>query len=269
MPVAGTMRCMTSERRTRDPLLLLTGAVVAAAGLVLVVRSGLGLGPWAALADGLAAATGLSVGVGVLAVAAIVLLVDAASGRRVGIATVVAVGALAGGTELGLMLVPQPASGAIELRCALLVAGVLAIALALAMTDRPGPRSSPADPWSGPRSGFAGWTGIELPAGRVALACGALIIGGSLGAVVNLGSVLAAVAIGPIARRLAPRFSPREDRTGSGRATAEHPVGSLAWGPSDSSSPWSPPPSALHSASAQTSGPAARPSEPTWPTPQR
>jgi uncharacterized membrane protein YczE len=160
-----------------------------------LVRAGLGLEPWGVLHQGLAERTGLTIGVVSIAVGAVVLLLWIPLRQRPGLGTVsnvVVVGLAMDGT---LALLPEVHG--LPGRIALLLGGVVlngaATGLYIAARFGPGPRD-------GLMTGLHRATGRSLRLARttveIAVVAGGFVLGGTVGA----GTVLYALAIGPLAQ---------------------------------------------------------------------
>ncbi|WP_406379966.1 YitT family protein [Streptomyces sp. NBC_01618] len=180
---------------TRRLIQLYVGLALYGASSALLVRAGLGLEPWGVLHQGLAERTGLSIGVVSIIVGAVVLLLWIPIRQRPGLGTVSNVFAIGIAMDGTLALVPDVHGLAAEI--AVMVAGVVVngVATGLYIAARFGP---------GPRDGLM--TGLHLRTGRsirlvrtlieVAVVATGFVLGGSLGA----GTVLYALAIGPLAQ---------------------------------------------------------------------
>lgn len=194
---------------TRRLARLYLGLVLYGASAALQVRAGLGLGPWDVFHQGIARHTGLSVGTASIAVGAVVLLLWIPLRTRPGLGTASNVVVVGLALDATLLLAPE-VRGAV-LRAALLAFAVAANGLAtgLYISARFG---------AGPRDGLM--TRLHEITGRsvrlirtsievTVLACGCLL-GGSAG----IGTVLYALAIGPLAQAFLRLFgySPRQAR---------------------------------------------------------
>ncbi|MCX4785368.1 MULTISPECIES: membrane protein YczE [unclassified Streptomyces] len=182
-------------RLPRRLIQLYVGLALYGASSALLVRAGLGLEPWGVLHQGLAERTGLSIGVVSIIVGAAVLLLWIPIRQRPGLGTVSNVFAVGIAMDGTLALVPDVHGLAAEI--AVMVAGVVVngVATGLYIAARFGP---------GPRDGLM--TGLHLRTGRsirrvrtlieVAVVATGFALGGTLGA----GTVLYALAIGPLAQ---------------------------------------------------------------------
>ncbi|MFE3943841.1 YitT family protein [Streptomyces sp. NPDC059118] len=200
---------------TRRLFQLYAGLALYGASSALLVRAGLGLEPWGVLHQGLAERTGLSIGVVSIVVGAAVLLLWIPLRQRPGLGTVSNVFAVGIAMDGTLALVPDVHGSVAQI--AVLVAGVVVngVATGLYIAARFGP---------GPRDGLM--TGLHLRTGRsvrlvrtlieVAVVVTGFLLGGSLGA----GTVLYALAIGPLAQFFLRVFAvggkPAGEETGAG-----------------------------------------------------
>lgn len=175
---------------------LVVGLWLYGATMAFMVRAGLGLDPWDVFHQGLAQHWPLSFGMTVNVVGAIILLAWIPLRQRPGLGTVLNV--LLIGTAADITLRMLPAAHALPLQIAFLAVGVVGNGLAGALYIGAG-----LGP--GPRDGL--WTSIVRRRGwsvRVARSLiegTVLIVGFLLGGSVGLGTVLYAVAIGPLVQR--------------------------------------------------------------------
>jgi uncharacterized membrane protein YczE len=180
---------------------LFAGLVLFGASLALMLRSGLGLGPWDVLHQGLAERTGLPIGQVVIGVAVVVLLLWFPLRQRPGFGTVsnvIVVGLAVDGT---LALLPQPHPLAV--RASYLILGILANAVATGLYIGAGLGPGPRD---GLMTGFAR-RGYSIRLVRTVIELSVLAVGWLLGGTVGIGTVLYAVTIGPLVGVLLPRLT--------------------------------------------------------------
>ncbi|MGW0939829.1 membrane protein YczE [Streptomyces sp. NPDC002666] len=180
---------------TRRLIQLYAGLALYGASSALLVVAGLGLEPWGVLHQGLAERTGISIGVVSIIIGAIVLLLWIPLRQRPGLGTVSNVFAVGLAMDGTLALVPE-AHGLVA-QAGVMVAGIVlnGVATGLYIAARFGP---------GPRDGLM--TGLHRRTGRsirfvrtaieIAVVVTGFLLGGSLGA----GTVLYALAIGPLAQ---------------------------------------------------------------------
>lgn len=182
------------------------GLVLYGLSMALMIEADLGLDPWDVLHQGLTRYVPLSFGTVTIIVGALVLLLWIPLRQRPGLGTfsnVVVVGLAA---DLGLWLTPSPDQLAI--RIPMLVAGVVLNGLAggiyIGSQFGPGPRD-------GLMTGLAARTGGSLRLIRTGIELTALALGFVLGGTVGLGTVLYALAIGPLVQFFLPRVMVRLD----------------------------------------------------------
>jgi uncharacterized membrane protein YczE len=190
-----------ARRLPRRLVQLYGGLVLFGVSLALMLRAELGLGPWDVLHQGVANRTGLSIGLVVNLTAVAVLLLWIPLRQRPGLGTlsnVVVVGIV---TDATLALAPTVEH--LGLRVTLLVVGILANAVATGLYV--GARLGP-----GPRDGLM--TGLAARGHSIRLVrtlievtvlAGGWLLGGSVG----VGTVIYALAIGPLVGVLLPRLT--------------------------------------------------------------
>lgn len=178
---------------------LLVGLALYGVSMGLMIRSTLGQLPWDVLHYGLALHLPLSIGQVVVATSFLVLLLWIPLRQAPGLGTVL--NAVLIGVALDLTLVGVAAPDALAVRVGFVLAGVLLNGLATALYI--GAQLGP-----GPRDGLmTGWvrrTGLSVRLVRTSLEVLVVAIGWLLGGVVGIGTVLYAVAIGPLTQALLP-----------------------------------------------------------------
>jgi uncharacterized membrane protein YczE len=170
--------------------------------MALIIRSALGNMPWDVLHQGLADRLGWSIGTVAIAVGALVLLAWIPLRQRPGLGTVSNVVVLGLALDATLAVVPDPSS--LPVRIGLLVAGVLLNAVATAayigVHLGPGPRD-------GLMTGLVRRTGRSVRLVRTTIEVAVVACGWLLGGTLGVGTVLYALAIGPLVQVLLPRLS--------------------------------------------------------------
>jgi uncharacterized membrane protein YczE len=193
---------------TRRFIQLFSGLVLygVSDGMLLLAR--LGVDPWDVLHQGLARRIGLQTGTWSIIVGAVVLLLWIPLRQRPGIGTLCNVVVVGGVVDLVLWLVPPPAGLAV--RIVVLVSGVVlngaATGLYIGAGLGPGPRD-------GLMTGIAA-RGRSIRVVRTAIEAIVLVTGWLLGGNLGPGTVLYAVAIGPLAHVFIPLFERRGTRAG-------------------------------------------------------
>lgn len=190
---------------------LYAGLVLYGLSMAMMVEADLGLNPWDVLHQGLARWIPLSFGTITILVGALVLLLWIPLRQRPGLGTLSNVVVVGLAADLGLWLLPSPADLAI--RIPLMVTGVVLNGLAGAVYIGSQFGSGPRD---GLMTGFAARTGGSLRLIRTALEIIVLVAGFFLGGTVGIGTVVYALAIGPLVQFFLPKMSvplPSPDRS--------------------------------------------------------
>ncbi|MFL6073844.1 MAG: YczE/YyaS/YitT family protein [Mycobacteriales bacterium] len=169
--------------------------------MALMVVAGLGLDPWDVFHQGVARATGLSLGGVVIAAGAVVLLLWVPLRQRPGLGTVSNVIVVGLVVDRTLAVLPVPHQ--LPPRMAYLVAGILANAVATGLYLGAGLGPGPRD---GLMTGLAR-RGHSIRAVRTSIEVTVLAVGWALGGTVGVGTVLYAAAIGPLVHVLIPRLA--------------------------------------------------------------
>ncbi|NYF17123.1 putative membrane protein YczE [Microbacterium sp. AK009] len=181
---------------------LLTGLVLYGAGCALTIEAGLGVDPWTVFAEGLSRQSGLGIGWVTNLVGVGVLLLWIPLRQRPGVGTVANILLVGTSMQVALGLIP-PAPDHIVAQAALLVGSILIVAVGCGLYI--GARFGP-----GPRDGLM--TGMHARFGWPIWACRGvveltvLLIGWLLGGTVGVGTVVFAVAIGPLVHLTLPMF---------------------------------------------------------------
>ncbi|GGX87844.1 membrane protein YczE [Streptomyces fructofermentans] len=200
---------------TRRLFQLYAGLALYGVSSALLVEAGLGLEPWGVLHQGLAELTGLTIGVVSIVVGAAVLLLWIPMRQRPGLGTVSNVFVVGLAMDGTLALVPG--AHALAVRVPLLVAGILlngvATGLYIAARFGPGPRD-------GLMTGLHRRTGRSIRLVRTSLEVTVVATGFALGGTVGAGTVLYALAIGPLAQLFLRVFAVPPASPGSGTGVA-------------------------------------------------
>ncbi|MFC8371614.1 YitT family protein [Streptomyces sp. NPDC057239] len=181
---------------------LYAGLALYGASSALLVRSGLGLEPWNVLHQGLSERTGLSMGVVLTLVGAVVLLLWVPLRQRPGLGTVSNVLVIGAAMDATLAVVPD--AHAMAVRVPLMAAGIVlngaATGLYIAARFGPGPRD-------GLMTGLNQRTGVSVRLVRTAIEITVVVTGFLLGGTVGVGTLLYAVTIGPLAQLFLRAFA--------------------------------------------------------------
>jgi uncharacterized membrane protein YczE len=178
---------------------LALGLALYGASLAFVLRAGLGLAPWDVLHQGVAERSGTSIGVVLVVMSFLVLLAWIPLRQRPGFGTLANAVLVGVFVDLTLMVLDDAQGWA--LRVLLLVSGVLLNGLATALYIG---ASLGAGPRDGLMTGLVRRTGRSVRVVRTVLEVTVLAVGLLLGGTVGVGTVLYALAIGPIAHLLLP-----------------------------------------------------------------
>lgn len=172
------------------------GLVLVASGVAMMIRGEIGVAPYDVLTTGLAASTGLSIGVAAMVLPLVFTLLGWVIGRAPGPGTVLAV--LLVGPILGAVLDVLPTHEAMAPRLALFSVGFLTIAAGITavVIAEIGPGPAEIVMLAVHDRGYplaASRTGIEL-------IC--VAIGWAIGGQIGVGTIVVAVLIGPVLRRM-------------------------------------------------------------------
>jgi uncharacterized membrane protein YczE len=200
---------------------LYVGLALYGLGVALQVASRLGNDPWDTLHQGLARQTGLSIGTWIIIAGVLVMTLWIPLRQRPGLGTISNVILLGLFTDLFLWLLPHP--GGLALRWAYLIAAILVGGFATGCYIGAGFGPGPRD---GLMTGLAA-RGHSVRVVRTTIEVAVLVLGWLLGGTVGIGTLLYAVAIGPLthvfipllrlrpAERVAPADRPRAVNVGS------------------------------------------------------
>jgi len=181
---------------------LYVGLVVFAFGEALILHAGLGVIPWDVFQQGLVNHWGLTMGIWSIIVGVSVLLLWIPLRQRPGIGTVS--NAIIIGAALDPMLRGLPVPESLGWRAAYLVLGILinGVATAAYIGARLGP-----GPRDGLMTGLVRVTGRSVRLIRTLLEVTVVAIGWLLGGNLGFGTVLFALAIGPVVHVFLPRLT--------------------------------------------------------------
>ncbi|MBM7820019.1 putative membrane protein YczE [Cellulosimicrobium cellulans] len=209
---------MSTTRRLAQ---LVLGLALFGASIALLVRAELGLFPWDVLHQGVARATGLPLGVVVILASVVVLALWIPLRQRPGLGTVANVVIV--GVFVDLTLAVLPTVEPLPWRVVLLVAGVVVNAAATGLYIGAGYGPGPRD---GLMTGLAA-RGRSLRWSRLGIELGVLGVGLALGGTVGVGTVVYALAVGPLVQPFLALFTVRAprlaDRPGSVPTTPGDP----------------------------------------------
>ncbi|PWG02908.1 YczE/YyaS/YitT family protein [Sphingosinicella humi] len=178
---------------TRRLIQLFAGLFLFGFSTALMLRANLGLNPWDVFHQGLFEQVGGSFGTVVIAVGAVVMLLWIPLRQRPGFGTIANMIVIGIAADLSLALLPEPES--LPVRAAWLVAGIVLNGIAggayIGASLGPGPRD-------GLMTGLSARTGWTIRRVRTGIEVAVLAAGVALGGTIGLGTILYAVAIGPL-----------------------------------------------------------------------
>jgi uncharacterized membrane protein YczE len=190
---------LRAPRMPRRLTQLLAGLVLYGVSMAMMVQSFLGLDPWDVFHFGVARWLPVSFGTVVILVGLVVLLAWIPLRQMPGLGTVANTVVIGLATDWGLSWIERPDD--LATRGLLMVGGVvlngLAGALYIGAQLGPGPRD-------GLMTGLARRTGWSLRLVRTGIEITVLAVGFALGGIVGLGTVLYALAIGPLLQMFLP-----------------------------------------------------------------
>ncbi|WP_158886620.1 YczE/YyaS/YitT family protein [Amycolatopsis anabasis] len=200
-----------SVRPVRRLSQLVGGLLLYGASMAMLTRAGLGLDPWDVLHEGLTELTGLTFGTITAITAVAVLLLWIPLRQRPGIGTVLNVVLIAVTVDLVRAVLPEQHDLAWQI--VLLVAGIVLNGLASA--SYVGVRLGPG-PRDGLMTGLSARTGRSVRLVRTGIEVTVLAAGWLLGGTVGVGTVLYALAIGPLIQAFLPLVAWRTEVSSPG-----------------------------------------------------
>ncbi|MFF1398405.1 YitT family protein [Streptomyces sp. NPDC058287] len=207
---------------TRRLLQLYVGLALYGVSSGLLVKAGLGLEPWNVLHQGLAELTGLSIGVVSIIVGAVVLLLWIPIKQRPGLGTVSNVFVVGIAMDGAMAVVPDV--HALGIRIPLMLAAIVlngvATGLYIAASFGPGPRD-------GLMTGLHRRTGRSLRLVRTTIEVAVVVTGFVLGGTIGVGTVVYAVAIGPLAQVFLKVFAATAPPEASTAVAGASPEGAI------------------------------------------
>ncbi len=190
---------LRAGRMTRRLTQLMIGLTLYGVSMGMMIRGALGLDPWDVFHAGVVAKTSLSFGMVVIVVGALVLLLWIPLRQMPGLGTIANVFVIGLATDATLLLLSGP-DGLLP-QLSLLIAGVVLNGVAgeldIGAQLGPGPRD-------GLMTGLARRTGLSIRLVRTTLELTVLVIGFLMGGPIGLGTVVYALAIGPLVQFFLP-----------------------------------------------------------------
>ena len=171
---------------------LIGGLAVYGVAMSLLIRSGLGLGPWDAFHVGVSALTGLSLGMVVIGVGLAIVVGTWFIGVRPGPGTIANMVLL--GVFVDLLLPVTPPAPNLWASVAYHVVGIVLTGVATGLYIAPGLGKGPRD---GMMIGVADRTGWPVGRVRTGIELSVLLLGWLMGAKLGAGTILFALGVGP------------------------------------------------------------------------
>lgn len=215
-----------TRRRALAWVRLFAGLWLFATGVVLGLRSGLGVSPWDVLHDGIRQVTPLSFGAATVLVGVVLVAVALAAGIRPGpgtLANMLAIGVFAD-AMLATGIAGDLDARPLPLRLAAVAAGIGLVALGSALYIGAGLGSGPRDSLM---LALSARTRVRVGTVRALIEASVLAVGWLLGGAAGVGTVLFAFGIGPAVElafrllRVEPTAGPDRRTSGRERACAE------------------------------------------------
>jgi uncharacterized membrane protein YczE len=161
-------------------------------GEAVVVKAGLGNGPWTVFAQGLSVRTGLAIGATTFIISVLVLLIWIPLRERPGLGTIANAIIIAAALQVGVLVLPDLTHPIAELIAVIFGVALIGLGSGLYLTTNLGP-----GPRDGAMTGIHNRTGWPIYAVRLGIEVVVVIIGWLLGGTVGIGTVLFALLIGP------------------------------------------------------------------------
>ena len=184
------------------------GLLLYGLSIALMVRSGLGMNPWGVFHLGLSQVTGISLGMVVNGVGALVLLVWIPLRQWPGIGTLSNVLVIGVSADAALWLLP-PVEG-LALRSVFLIVAIVLNGVATGAYIGAGLGAGPRD---GLTTGVVRLTGWEVRWVRMGIEAVVLAFGWMLGGAVGVGTILYTLSTGPLMQLFLPMFTLRVPAT--------------------------------------------------------
>lgn len=173
-------------------MVLIVGLALFGLGEAVVVKAGLGNGPWTVFAQGLSVRTGLAIGVTTFIISVAVLLLWIPLRERLGFGTIANAIVIAAALQVGVFALPDITHPIAALIAVIVGVALIGVGSGLYLTTNLGP-----GPRDGAMTGIHNRTGWPIYAVRLGIEVAVVIIGWLLGGTVGIGTVLFALLIGP------------------------------------------------------------------------
>lgn len=198
----GPLAQLRAGRLARRLPQLYLGLVLYGVSLAMMVRGALGLAPWDVLHSGFIRHVPMTLGQAVVLFSFVVLVLWIPLREMPGLGTISNALVVGLSADATLVVLTQP--DAMWARIALMVGGVALCGLASALYIGAQLGRGPRD---GLMTGLSRRTGLSLRLVRTALEVAVVVIGLLLGGVLGIGTVVYALAIGPLTQLMLPWFT--------------------------------------------------------------
>lgn len=178
---------------------VLAGCVIAACGIALTLRAGLGVGPYDVLNTGVSARAGISFGAANVIASVIACLIGWRLGVKIGLGTAIATLGIGPLVDGWLLLLPEPS--ALLAQVGALSVGLVVISFGLSLVIAAGLGAGAVEVLM---LGIVN-LGVPLRWARTALEVGMCVAGILLGGQFGLGTIAIALAIGHVMALFVPR----------------------------------------------------------------
>ena len=195
----GPLAQLRAGRLGRRVPQLVVGLVLYGVSLALMVRGNVGLAPWDVLHSGLIRHVPITLGQAVVVMSFVVLLLWIPLRERPGIGTIANALLVGLSADATLFLLVEPS--ALPARVALMVGGVVLCGIATGLYIGAQLGRGPRD---GLMTGLHRRTGLSLRLVRTLLEVAVVLVGLLLGGVLGVGTVVYALAIGPLTQLFLP-----------------------------------------------------------------
>src|SRR3954449_9953114 len=207
----GPVAQLRAGRLGRRLLQLYAGLLLYGFSIALMVRSALGLAPWDVLHSGLTTWIPIDIGQALVLVSFVVMLAWIPLREMPGIGTISNAIVIGVSTDLFLQMLPEPTT--LWVRISLLSAGVVLQGAATAAYIGAQLGRGPRD---GLMTGIARRSGRSLRLVRTVMELAVVALGLLLGGVAGVGTIVYALAIGPLSQALLPSFLVPMSGSGAG-----------------------------------------------------
>jgi uncharacterized membrane protein YczE len=171
---------------------LLVGLAGFALSIALMIRGGLGLGPWDAFHVGIHRLTGMTVGMASIVVGIVIIAISLRLKARLGPATIANMVLVGVFTDLALRVLPPASSFALGVLHHVAGIGLIGLSSGMYLGAQLG-----AGPRDGLMTALAARYGWSISRTRTAIELSVLAFGWLMGGKLGIGTVMFAVAVGP------------------------------------------------------------------------